>query len=72
MKNITLSADEHLIRLAREKATREHSTLNAEFRAWLAHYVNTEARHLNYDELMARLGHVQSGGGFSRDELNER
>lgn len=36
MKNITLSADEHLIEWARQKAASENTTLNAEFRQWLA------------------------------------
>jgi hypothetical protein len=35
LKNITLSADEELIRKAREKAQKEHTTLNASFRQWL-------------------------------------
>lgn len=72
MKNVTLSADARLIQLAREKAAREHSTLNAQFRLWLARYVDTGTRHLDYDNLMARLEHVRSGGGFSRDDMNER
>ena len=36
MKNITLSADERLIETARERARAEHSTLNDQFRLWLA------------------------------------
>ena len=39
LKNITLSAEEHLIRAAREKAQHEHTTLNAAFRQWLVRYV---------------------------------
>ena len=40
MKNITLSADERLIETARERARAEHSTLNDQFRLWLADCVN--------------------------------
>ena len=32
LKNITLSAEEEIIRKAREKAQHEHTTLNATFR----------------------------------------
>jgi hypothetical protein len=35
MKNITLSADEHLIERARLLARSQHKTLNAMFREWL-------------------------------------
>jgi len=35
MKNITLSADESLIKAARERAMEENTTLNAQFRLWL-------------------------------------
>ena len=36
MKNITLSADEGLIEEARRIAAAKNTTLNAEFRLWLA------------------------------------
>ena len=49
LKNITLSAEEKLIKLAREKAARENSTLNSQFRAWLERYVSTERKLLDYD-----------------------
>jgi hypothetical protein len=35
LKNITLRAEENLIRRARERAAAENTTLNAEFRRWL-------------------------------------
>ncbi|WP_232420068.1 hypothetical protein [Nitrosococcus watsonii] len=31
MKNITLSADEHLIEVARQRAAAEHTTLNEQY-----------------------------------------
>jgi len=40
MKPITLSADEQLIEAARERARREHTTLNAAFRGWLSEYAS--------------------------------
>ena len=74
MKNITLSADEGLIERARERARRDHSTLNEQFRVWLKQYARSEGdaertRRI-LDGLQAR---IHSGGRkFSRDEMNER
>ena len=42
MKNITLSADEHLIEAAYQRAAEEHTTLNEQFRLWLKYYVQSE------------------------------
>lgn len=74
MKNITLSADERLIEAARERAQAEHTTLNAEFRRWLADYAKRKQRA---DEAMAVIerlqGYASTGGRkFTRDEMNER
>ena len=44
MKNITLSAEEHLIEQARARAQREQTTLNEEFRRWLAEYARSSER----------------------------
>jgi hypothetical protein len=71
-RNITLSAEEKLIQRAREKATRDQSTLNAQFRLWLERYVNTELTADDYASLMQRLSYVSSGKAFTRDEFNER
>ena len=74
MKNITLSADERLIEQARERARRDRTTLNEQFRRWLEQYARSEdetkrTRRI-LDELQAR---VRSGGRkFTRDEMNER
>ena len=38
MKNITFSADEHLIEAARRRASSENTTLNEQFRLWLESY----------------------------------
>jgi len=39
LQNITLSAEKELIQRARQRAEAENTTLNAEFRRWLAQYV---------------------------------
>ena len=72
LKNITLSADEKLIKKAREKAKLEHTTLNESFRNWLQRYIITDKNEIKYEELMDSLSYANSGKKFSRDELNER
>jgi hypothetical protein len=72
LKNITLSADRQIIELARAKAARENSTLNAQFRAWLERYISTDSKLIDYESLMDRLTYGQPGKKFSRDEMNER
>ena len=74
MKNITLSADDHLIEAARERARIEHTTLNAQFRRWLAEYVKQEQTVVTALALIEELrGQVRTGGQkFTRDEMNER
>jgi len=71
-KNITFSADEELIKKAREKALREESTLNQRFREWLERYVQIGQGTDAYESLMEQLSYVRPGRTFNRDELNER
>src|SRR5712671_5902655 len=68
MKNITLSADEHLIEQARLLAKSQHRTLNAMFREWLEQFTAQSGGTKEFDALMKRLKHVQAGRRFSRDE----
>ena len=73
MKNITLSADEHLLEAAHQWATAEHTTLNAQFRLWLEAYVG---RRRQTDVAMATIdllrASISTGGRrFTRDEMNE-
>jgi hypothetical protein len=73
MKNVTLSADEHLIERARQTASSEHRTLNDAFREWLEQYTARNGDVESYDRLMRRLrGHVVAGRKFTREEMNER
>jgi len=73
MKNITLSADEKLIEAARERARAEHTTLNEQFRRWLADYAQHQERMQRYDQVIADLrGKVRLGRKLTRDEMNER
>ena len=74
MKNITLSAEEHLIEAARERARSEHTTLNEQFRLWLADYVQRQNRADAAMAVISELrGKLRTGGRkFTRDKLNER
>jgi hypothetical protein len=72
IKNITLSAEEALIQQARRRAAAENQTLNELFRQWLERYVAQPSAAEQYEVLMKRLGHVNAGRKFSREEMNER
>ncbi len=73
MKNITFSADEDLIEEARAVARSRRTTLNLAFREWLLQYTAQQSRVREFNALMKRLKHVNSGGRhFNRDEMNER
>ena len=72
MKNITLSADEAVIEAAREQARAEHTTLNQQFRIWLASYAQRQ-RMQRYEEVMTQLrGKIVVGRKLTREEMNER
>ena len=72
MKNITLSADEQLIQQAREQARARQTTLNQLFRDWLKNLANQEQRTQEMESLFNRLDAVDSGGSFSREDMNAR
>jgi hypothetical protein len=73
MKNITLSADEHLIELAREEARARKTTLNAMFREWLREFSQQEENRKRADEVIQNLSkHLTFAHKPTREELNER
>jgi len=72
MKNITFSADEGKIEMAREVARSEHKTLNDAFRDWLDWYGARNVRAARIEALFDKLKHVNAGRKFTRDEMNER
>ena len=77
MKNITLSAEDSLIEAARAQARAEHTTLNDQFRLWLAEYVQRHQRVAVAMSTIAELQGALIGDGntkrkFSREEMNER
>jgi hypothetical protein len=73
MKNITLSADKELIEAARARARQEQTTLNNEFRKWLATYAGREKQASDAITVMMELrGKVRVGRKLTREEMNER
>jgi len=72
IRNITLSADEVLIKSARKKAEQENTSLNKLFREWVAKYANRDNLGVEYDNLMKSLKNVCAGKKFTREEMNER
>jgi len=72
LRNITLSAEKVLIERARQRAETQKTTLNAEFRRWLAQYIEYPQTAADLAVLMDQINYTQSGKNFSRDEMNER
>ena len=74
MRNITLSADEGLIEEARRIAATKSTSLNAEFRYWLANYVGRKRQAEKAMATVRELQNIYRTGGrkFTRDEMNER
>ncbi len=74
MKNITLSADADLIERARERARSRQTTLNEEFRRWLAAYAGAGRPREATLALLEEFAEYADTGGqkFTRDEMNER
>src|SRR3990172_4776974 len=72
LKNITFSAEEDLIKRARERAAAERTTLNEEFRRWLEKYVERPETAEAFAGLMEHFDYIRPGGSFRRYEMNER
>ena len=73
MRNITLSADENLIEEARRRAAAQETTLNAQFRLWLADYVGRDRQAAQAMRTVRALrGKLRVGRKLTREEMNER
>ena len=72
MRNITLSANENLIKRARLIASGRGRSLSDAFREWLAQFSQSAVDAQGYDSLMQSLKYVNAGGYFNRNELNKR
>ncbi len=75
MLNVTLNAPEELIAVARERAKREGTTLNEQFRKWLTTYARPEFNEVEFNIAMDAVRAELTGKlnrKFTRDEMNER
>lgn len=72
MKNITFSADEQTIELAREEARRRKASLNQLFREWLEDLAARDQRREKISALMEEMKSYNAGGPFTREQMNER
>ncbi len=72
IKNITFSANKVLIQQARWQAASEKTTLNKLFRDWLTRYIIQPDVPDQFEALMERRSHIQAGGHFNREEMNDR
>jgi bacillopeptidase F (M6 metalloprotease family) len=72
LTNITLSAEESLVRKSRKKAQIENTSLNKLFRQWLERYTKQNGSSSDYEQLMKKLSYTRVDRKFTRDELNER
>lgn len=73
VKNITFSADEQLIELAREEARARRTTLNSMFREWLGEIARRDEVRARADEAIRNLStRLSFDRKLTREELNER
>lgn len=73
MKNITFSADERLIELARDEAKSRKTALVQLFRDWLEGLAARDERRSKATEAYEKLAaHITSIPKLTRDEMNER
>ena len=72
MKNVTFSADEETIELARAEARAQNTTLNALFRDWLDDIAQRDQRRDKIDAVFEEMAKYNAGGSFTREEMNER
>lgn len=72
MKNITFNADKALIEEAQERAREEGTTLEAQFRLWLAEYSQRQDLLKAYDETIRDLrGQLVVGRKLTREGINQ-
>jgi hypothetical protein len=71
-EQITLAIESALLVKAEQRAAAENTTLEDLLRSWLKRYADGIQGAGPYEELMARLDHVEAGNHFSRDEMNQR
>ena len=72
METITLAVDKTVLEEAQRVAEMQKVTREVVLNEWLTRHVSGEERVRSYRKLMESLKHVNSGGKFTREEMNER
>ena len=72
LKNVTFSAPANSIERARLAARQKQTTLNEAFREWLGRYAGGKPTSKDLERILGQMKKVNSGGPFTRDEMNER
>jgi len=72
MATVTVHIDEALLEKAGKTLAKRGQTLDAFLASELLRLTDGELHSQEYQELMASLKHVDSGGKFTREEMNER
>ena len=72
VRKIIFRAEQSTIERAREVARSEGKGLEDAFREWLDWYASRNVTREEIKALYRSLKHVDAGGKFSRDEMNER
>ncbi len=72
LTDVTVSAENLLIKKAEEKAHKENKTLNSLFNEWLSQYIQNSNPADEFEEFMARAKYANPGKRFSREEMNAR
>ena len=71
-EQITIAVESALLVKAEQRAAAENTTLEDLLSSWLKRYADGTQWDGPYEELMARLDHVEAGNHFSCDDMNER
>ena len=71
MITVTLQTNEVLLASVSDAIARRHMTLDQVFDEALRRIAEDEERVHAFDEAMRSLGHIHSGGPYTRDEMNE-
>lgn len=74
MKNVTFSVDEALLNAARARARARNTSLNEEFRRWLAEFSSQDGARSRFEQTVDRIARSTRTGGrrFTREEMNAR
>lgn len=70
-RNISIPVDETLLAAGRARAALEGIDSESFLDRWLRGYGGTATSGLVFDAVVAELAHIEPGGPFDRQEMNE-